>query len=205
MRYRLILKESGNRMLTLNRYVVLKDMIDITGIVKNIDSIYLDTDIHLTEDTIIDYIKLQKSIVKPTDTFILLGDIILDEDTEKLRSVWYNFFSKLNGKYKFLVLGNNDLLKRKFYIEKCGFNTASLSLKLESIIFTHVPTHTGSPDLINIHGHVHRNGERRIWVNTTGKRCIKDNKPFSYINETNIPITKPIKLIKVLELIKHEV
>jgi calcineurin-like phosphoesterase family protein len=131
--------------------------------------------------------------------------MILDEDTDKLKQYWYKLISQLNGKYKFLVLGNNDLLNRNFYVSKCGFNTASLSLKLDNIIFTHVPTHTGTPELINIHGHVHRDGERRIWVNTTGERCIKDNKPFSYINETNIPITKPIKLVKVLESGKYEI
>ena len=57
-RYKLILKESGNRMLTLDRYSVLKDVSDISNIESLKNKIYIDTDMHLTEATIESYVKL---------------------------------------------------------------------------------------------------------------------------------------------------
>ena len=192
------LKESGNRMLTLDRYSVLKDVTDITNIESLKNKIYIDTDMHLTEANIESYVKLQKSIVKPSDIFICLGDMIFDEDSDKLKNEWYNYIAQLNGKYKFLVLGNNDILNRKFYTSMCGFDRASLSLKLGNIIFTHCPIHTGSDKLINIHGHIHRKGERRIWVNKVGTRIDYDG-PKHASNETYTIITRPVKLIEVLK------
>ena len=204
MRYRLILKESGNRMLTLSRYAVLRDMIDISNKVSLADRIFIDTDMHLTEDTIESYIQLQRSIVKPKDIFICLGDMIFDEDTDKLRSTWCDLFAQLNGKYKCLVLGNNDLLRRRFYIQKCGFDTASLSLKLGNIVFTHCPIHTNSDKIINIHGHVHGRNERRVWINRSGTRIDYDG-PKHASNEVFAIITKPVNLTSILRMSENEI
>lgn len=204
MRYRLILKESGNRMLTLSRYAVLKDMIDISNKVSLADRIFIDTDMHLTEDTIESYIQLQRSIVKPNDIFICLGDMIFDEDSDKMKNSWCNYIAQLNGRYKFLVLGNNDILSRKFYTSMCGFDSASLSLKLGNILFTHCPIHTNSDKIINIHGHVHRRNERRVWINRSGNKIDYDG-PKHASNEAFTIITKPVKLTSVLRMINNEI
>ena len=217
MKYRLTLKESGNRMLTLNRFAVLHDMVDITKLVGNsIDKIYIDTDLHLTENTIEDYIKLQKKVVSNDDIFICLGDLIYDEDSEKLRDSWYTLVNQLNGRYKFLVLGNNDILKRNFYKLKCGFDTVALAIKLDNILFTHCPIATGNENVFNIHGHVHKNfkvfkpdyevivPERRVWINCCGKN-ITYPKPYESTEfYKTVPITKPIKLVKILNLVKSK-
>jgi RimJ/RimL family protein N-acetyltransferase/calcineurin-like phosphoesterase family protein len=209
------LQESGNRMMSTKRYAILNDMVDITNIVKaNLNKVYLDTDLHLTESNIERYIKLQNKVVSNNDIFICLGDIIYDEDSEKLRDLWYNYIAQLNGKYKFLVLGNNDILSRSFYKVKCGFDSVSLSIKLGNIIFTHCPIKTGSSKLINIHGHVHKtlfntltntySSERRIWINPTGKKFMYP-KPYTSTEyyKTEI-ITKPVNLVQVLSLVKED-
>ena len=168
------------------------------------DSVETTLLVGVTEDTIESYIQLQKSIVKPTDIFICLGDMIFDEDTDKLRSTWCDLFAQMNGKYKFLVLGNNDLLRRRFYIQKCGFDTASLSLKLGNIVFTHCPIHTNSDKIINIHGHVHRRNERRVWINRSGTRIDYDG-PKHASNEVFAIITKPVKLTSILRMSENEI
>lgn len=116
-----------------------------THIYKHIPEIYADT--------IID--NINKSVSK-NDKLIFLGDIGHKEDP-KLKEHTVEFISKIKIPNKYLILGNHDVLPIEEYY-KMGFKGVYKSIKSPKYILTHLP-YKVSGDLINIHGHIHLQGE----------------------------------------------
>ena len=88
-------------------------------------------------------------LVKPTDTIIHLGDVIMYKN-----NLLKGILEKLPGR-KILVRGNHDAKSRSWY-ERNGFHYCCDALQLGSVLLTHKPCKV-LPDgvRLNVHGHWH--------------------------------------------------
>jgi calcineurin-like phosphoesterase family protein len=87
------------------------------------------------------------SVVKKNDTVWHLGDVLFGKDR-------FELLSRLNGK-KRLVMGNHDNYDVRLYLNH--FERVCGAAKIDSVILSHVPIHTGQfyRFTANIHGHMH--------------------------------------------------
>jgi calcineurin-like phosphoesterase family protein len=94
-------------------------------------------------------IERHNAVVKPSDHFYNLGDVVMDRK-------YLNLVSRFNG-HKRLVRGNHDIFRTKFYMEY--FDEIYGSRVLDNIIFTHIPIHPNNMGKFkgNCHGHIHQN------------------------------------------------
>lgn len=96
------------------------------------------------------------SIITPRDRVLVLGDAVINRSA--LPQI-----GRLNGQ-KELVMGNHDVFRTEEYMEY--FHKVHGSLKIDDIIFTHIPVHPselGSRWKVNCHGHLHSKVVMREW------------------------------------------
>lgn len=88
-------------------------------------------------------------VVKPTDTVIHLGDVVINRSALPI-------LGKLNG-IKKLVKGNHDVFRLEEYTPY--FKDILGSKSYDDFILTHIPVHPASIERWkgNIHGHTHSN------------------------------------------------
>lgn len=102
-------------------------------------------------------INQQKSIVKPNDIFIYLGDLTYKKLDDSYDDVTREFYNQLNG-IKILVKGNHDLKSDDYYFS-LGFNYVTDGFQFKNMIFSHRPVklfdRKDHKKLLNIHGHIH--------------------------------------------------
>lgn len=127
--------------------------------------IYLGSDWHFsrfkktTRSMKYDYIKSKeilnkyKEVMTDEDLFIFLGDLsyIGKKNTSKINESLESIRT-LPGK-KIMIKGNHDHSSDKTY-RKLGFNYVSKLLRIDNVIFTHIPYQIYGNE-INIHGHLH--------------------------------------------------
>lgn len=151
------------------------------------DKIFIDTDIHLfkyNELTDKKILECQKEVVSNDDVYINLGD--LSQDTMSDKNKLMNYLIQFNGKYKILVLGNNDVFSKDFYLNECGFDFVVEAFTYNKFVFSHAPiSKKYTMDKINIHGHLHnRNNYYNYSYN--GNICLYNRashyKPLSLEN-----------------------
>lgn len=89
------------------------------------------------------------SVVRPTDTVIHLGDVVINRSA-------LSILGKLNGVKK-LVKGNHDVFRLEEYTPY--FKDILGSKSYDDFILTHIPVHEASIERWkgNIHGHLHSN------------------------------------------------
>lgn len=89
------------------------------------------------------------SVVRPTDTVIHLGDVVINRSALPI-------LEKLNGVKK-LVKGNHDVFRLEEYTPY--FKDILGSKSYDDFILTHIPVHEASIERWkgNIHGHLHSN------------------------------------------------
>lgn len=88
------------------------------------------------------------AVVKPNDTVIHLGDVVINRR-------FLEIYSKLNGDKK-LILGNHDIFPHEDYLKY--FRRLYGSMKLDNLMLSHIPLHPLSVPqwcMANVHGHVH--------------------------------------------------
>lgn len=134
--------------------------------IKQLDSatnIWISTDWHLLKnkkkkgleylnDNADSYIDNQVKTVGPDDAFIFLGD--LTDDGIINRQYLDRNIQRLSGKYKIMIIGNNDLWDFNYYYN-LGFDLVTHYLVWRNFIFTHKPNTNIPESMINIHGHYH--------------------------------------------------
>jgi calcineurin-like phosphoesterase family protein len=125
------------------------------------------SDTHFSHNPIIDYAGRPKDhedlmyerwreTVKPNDFVLHLGDVVFGNGR-----VFPETFAKLPGK-KFLVKGNHDKRKRKFY-RRAGFwilEPFTSEFEGYKVHFSHHPQPRmvkRNPNTLNVHGHTHEN------------------------------------------------
>lgn len=97
-----------------------------------------------------------KNIVGKDDIILHLGDVVFGK-----ARVFPEMFQELPGK-KYLIKGNHDKRKRKFY-RRAGFNIIEpfqSKFGEYSVAFSHYPQPRlvkRSPKTLNVHGHTHEN------------------------------------------------
>ena len=146
------------------KYTNIPCNVEISNLIETSDNIYLGSDYHLwshkrktltlkkKKSNINDVVLTRhNSIVKENDLFICLGDLVNDDFEDK--NALASYIQKLNGK-KILVIGNNDVFDKQFYIDECKFDYVVESFRHGNLVFTHHPVQTEGDD-INIHGHIH--------------------------------------------------
>lgn len=125
---------------------------------------WLITDTHWNHENIIKYenrpdnhkdiaISNWKSLVKPKDRIIHLGDVIFHNRWEL-----FEILESLPG-YKILIYGNHDKRNStKTWFRRAGFNEVHTSYTYKEFIFSHKPIDLAGYDpniKYNIHGHFH--------------------------------------------------
>lgn len=95
-----------------------------------------------------------KSMIKPNDIFIFLGDLseIREDNTDEVKKC-IEQLKYLNGT-KIFIRGNNDIMPDNYYTDELGFAFCFDGFKLGDFIFTHKPIKIKEKE-INIHGHLH--------------------------------------------------
>ena len=117
--------------------------------------------------------------VMPKDSVIHLGDFALKNlrDIKHMRSC-------LSGKI-YLILGNHD--KKKSDMERAGFEVLPNPLKYENIlIFSHEPLNHVPKGFVNVHGHIHDQHKKGMYINV----CVE------HTNYRPVPIKNYIKRAK---------
>lgn len=101
-------------------------------------------------------IKSWNSVVSPNDTIYCLGDFSFHRDVNEMR----NFFRRLNGKERILILGNHDHqnVRQLDWTEVTNYKL--LKYNKQKFILFHYPIKEGQWDAahhgsILIHSHVH--------------------------------------------------
>lgn len=125
-----------------------------------------------------------KSMIKPDDLLIFLGDICDGEIEDKPAIAHY--ISEIPGT-KILVRGNNDLFPDSWYLDH-GFKYVTPKFIWDNIIFTHRPQDNNNR--INIHGHIH------------GSKKYYNSEISHYHNQIDVAWLggreKPVKLLTVV-------
>lgn len=128
-----------------------------------------------------------KSLVKPGDQILHLGDLVFWKNPES----WVEIVSLLPGE-KFLVKGNHDRLSK---LKGSGFTIIDPFIT-SSMAFTHrpistmFPAPTREPWSINLHGHIHNNNHRAEGETFADKR---------YVNlSVEVIDYKPVRLSEAL-------
>lgn len=88
------------------------------------------------------------AVVRPKDKVYHLGDVVINRRC-------LSILSRLNGD-KRLILGNHDIFDHSDYLPY--FKRLHGSLKVDSLVLTHIPIHPGSVShwtTCNVHGHIH--------------------------------------------------
>lgn len=173
-------------------------MINIT------ENIFLTADTHFGHRRLVDWgrpedfneliVSNWNRVVSKKDIVLHLGDLTMINAEETLK-----YTSRLNG-IKYMVLGNHDDRSVTWY-NSMGFIVLPAIFKVLGnkygeylkLLFTHVPEGSIPADWINIHGHMHNNSHRGV---------------VDRFNHIDIGVDcfdfTPVKLSKVLEIVKHE-
>lgn len=123
-------------------------------------------------------IKEWNTIITPTDTVLVLGDVCFRDNR-------LHVFQRLNG-VKYLVRGNHDTAPEEKYLLN-GFQKVTDSIEYDRILFSHFPVHPCqlvSRYRANVHGHLH-------------DEVIHDTRYANVCMETRN--YKPVKLSEVLK------
>lgn len=183
--------------MTLNRFNVPeehKEFLLESFRYNNYDKIKICSDWHLFRNKKGELFENPKSVelinnqianVKPTDTFLYLGDLC-DDGTHEYKEQMREILLSLNGKHKILVLGNNDEYDEEFY-KSCGFDYVCHFCKLDNILFSHSAVLDNIFD-INVHGHNHG-----------GAQYIEGVYPDKCIDVYYVDSEKPVSLAKILK------
>jgi calcineurin-like phosphoesterase family protein len=94
------------------------------------------------------------SVVKSSDKFYDLGDLTMIQHGNTLISALKKLVASRNG-YQSIILGNHDRLKPVHYSEM--FKKVRGSMRIDNLIFSHIPIHPSSikRGCVNVHGHIH--------------------------------------------------
>jgi calcineurin-like phosphoesterase family protein len=98
-------------------------------------------------------IQRHNSVIGPDDTWYCLGDVIFG--INKIDNV----LPRLNGKKKYLVIGNHEYRKDDDFVRYFEyFDRVSESCRFGNVVFTHRPILLGPWEAhlrANVHGHIH--------------------------------------------------
>ncbi len=154
-----------------------KDWYD--GFIEQADNmnIYLISDTHLNHANIATYCDRPKNFtelimerwnqtVKPEDTIIHLGDVILHK-----KSVIKDILDSLNGR-KILIRGNHDRQWSNSKWMENGFAFSCDGMKFRQCWLTHEPAQSLAEGcILNIHGHLHN-----IWHGFQAEGSVPEKK-----------------------------
>lgn len=123
--------------------------------------VYLISDTHFNHDNIKTYcqrpddfttriIREWKSIVKPNDLVLHLGDVIIGR-----RQALPDIIAQLPG-HKILVIGNHDRQHSATWWMQNGFEFACQAMVFRNVWLTHEPSASlANGCALNVHGHLH--------------------------------------------------
>ena len=133
-----------------------------------------DTPRIVSNDVCYNNLKEVTKMVSEKDMLIFLGDLLDDTIPRKIAVAELVAFSKLFGKNKIWVRGNNDMFSDKL-LRNNGWDVcyaAMTEYNGRKIVFSHTSLEVYNVDAYNVHGHMHRNDNNTMYYYHNPKKCI---------------------------------